>query len=127
MNVASLYLCKELYGLSGWNSEAYDDGEHIITQEDVDTGDYDDGQCVVVYDAGYLLRKLPAYIDTCDSDGYDSLLQLRPNFDGDEWTAGYTSQDRFLYIATGSGPEGALAQLAIELLKAGILSREGTS
>src|SRR2546423_11794922 len=83
MNVASLELCKELYGLSSWKSEGCAvyalSGESKIFQfvrnpgPNVISMDY----YIPAYDLGYLLRKLPANIHIQQRSEYDRIIGWR--------------------------------------------------
>lgn len=117
MNVASLPLCKELHALGGWNGGEYFDGENYITQEDVDMGGYDDGQCAVVYDLGFLLRHMPEYLLI---DGYYRNLVITVG--SGYWTARYGR-----VVRRATTPEDAVAKLGIDLFKKQVISREATS
>lgn len=128
MNVASLELCKELYELSGWElpiqfcetcygqgvlydtNPANPDGEPLPAQcRECEGGTYKG------YDLGYLLRKLPRYIDK-------TRLTIQPTNEK-QWCASYdyetglSTRDCF-----ADSPEDALALLAIELFNQGILT-----
>lgn len=130
MHVASLELCKELYKLSGWeNGRLYWIGvgwppKWQVVDDHNPKGlppDEPGNTYIPAYDLGYLLRKLPPYIATYGENGDDCLLQLRPDFQGDEWVTGYTTQNHYLYMAIAGTPEDAACKLAIELFKQGIL------
>lgn len=130
MNVANLELCKELYELSGWRTSLtenwydYDGGFPPI---DVATA------VCPAYDLGYLLRKLPISVNT----KWHLVLQEFQNnaTGGNIWFASYVhinssavfesieSQKAF-YMFEADNPEDAVAKLAIELFKKGILKRE---
>lgn len=95
MNVASLELCKELYELSGWK-----------TGGDKPTWNGRKGvNSAPAYDLGYLLRKLP----------YHGVISGQGTFRQASCSG---------YIASSDTPEDALAQLAIELHKQGVLTSE---
>lgn len=108
MNVASLKLCKELYEVSGWDGThkhygKMESGNYIAT-----CGLFEKHQECPAYDAGYLLRKLPA-LD----------FEMYRNANDNVWHA--IANERFQGIA--DTPEDALAQLAIELFKQKVLTR----
>lgn len=138
MNVASLELCKKLYELVGWEDTLYYVYErtdpkslvepHLIgnskmgiTVRNASTGFDEDEYDILIpaYDLGYLLRKLPATIDS------DCLVV--ETLDGD-WYFHYLSDeyisDGRIYASAGT-PENAAAHLAIELFRQGVLTRSG--
>jgi hypothetical protein len=94
MNVASLKLCKELYELSGWESDAFRDGE---------TPDYD---------LGYLMRHMV-------NNNYD--VRVRYSATNKNWRASLIHWGGEQYADT---PEDAAAKLAIKLLQHGILTKQ---
>ena len=111
-DVASLELSRELYELSGWVDtqlaalKENSDGSHSNIWEPQ-------------YSLGFLIRKLPTYLFQDDDDW---LLTLRPQFNAG-WDAYYAGQSdpRARYYQEADTPENAVAKLAIELLKQGIL------
>ena len=119
--VASLDLCKELYKLSGWETEDwYDldpDGkpeEYLATTEDkIDENNY-----VPAYSAGYLLRKLQ---DLSPSGEYVGLSA--DNKPKGSWFACFSTDHSIGDGAYSDTPEDALCKLAIELFKQGILKK----
>lgn len=77
---------------------------------------------VPAYDLGYLLRKLPAKIDTGESVELHEIygwLYMSMAEDGKEWHFGYGVVDLHGQADT---PEDAACKLAIELFKQGVLS-----
>jgi hypothetical protein len=109
MNVASLDLCRELYGLSRWEDTDFqyhrglDDEWHSAYQK----------RGYPAYDLGYLLRKLPRL------DSYnDSWSLVRWS---DEWIMEHGDIDGDV---TASNPEDAAAKLTIGLFNKGILKRK---
>lgn len=96
MNRADLELCKELYGLSGWEPLKELDGVKVQGR-------------LPEYDCGYLLRKLP------------SRWWLK--YRGTDYVAKWDDRvnEQFAYANT---PENALCELAIKLFKQNILEKE---
>lgn len=132
MNVASLELCKELYELSGWESDAINpDLEHCWVESKKGWkceltyvfDNYGQGKqwgVVPAYDLGYLLRKLPAKLNSA----YLKLVSFEETR--------YAPTNRFGWLCFYSGsspqakadtPEDAACKLAIELFKQGILKQ----
>lgn len=116
MNVASLDLCKELYAVSGWDSELQDLPDH----PDCDPK----GPIAPAYDLGYLLRKLPYRTKYKD-------LVLEKVYE-DDWRIAYWHDDlphrgvveeEVQFACNADTPEDAAASLAISLFKAGILMK----
>jgi hypothetical protein len=116
-NIASLELCKELFKVSGW------DGTYFLYTK---TGRLSTIASMFAYkplpayDLGYLLRKLPYKTD---------LRQLR-----NAWSASYSNNTYRRYgdgrrdaYAKADTPENAVCQLAIELFKQNILTKEQQS
>ena len=115
MNTASLELCRELYELSGWLCKYGWFGQYtgeelgyqvLVRSEYEINASY---QCPA-YELGYLLRKLPPY--------------TRVWFNKKSWVCsqggGGAEDNASEYADT---PEDAVAKLAIELFKQGILER----
>lgn len=117
MNTASLELCKELYKVSGWKADYWYDWNHgEPTVEDMKLSEFN----IPAYDLGYLLRKLPRFIE---EETMHYWLNLAPDAET-EWFATYDYYDASPKgIAGGykATPEDALVELAIELFKQGIL------
>lgn len=122
MNVASLYLCKELYELSGWDepmSTHYDttDGSLAVG---IDRTAMPGGVDIPAYALGYLLRKLPRHIYGGQYFSLENVLQ-------DGWGAGYQEYGEYdSYYNDADTPEDAVAKVVIELFKQGVLTREET-
>lgn len=139
-NVASRDLCKELYELSGWDGTLIRHGSptrmidavmFVRTVYDKFVGLYESSvgcdECegehaygfatMPAYDLGYLLRKLPHFID---------ISQLSGGYTPNGWAAiKRLSQDfPFDAEARADTPEDALCQLAIELFKQGVLKKQ---
>jgi hypothetical protein len=119
MNVASLELCKELYELSGWNtdlafwSNETPDGWEVVFE--LHAGD----EFFPAYDLGYLLRKLPHEIEVDGVPGYYLRIEA-PCRGGNQWMFNYSHMKP---IETwNESPEDAACKLAIELFKQGVLS-----
>lgn len=138
MNVASLELCKELYELSGWETN---ETEYWTTSIEnyvsLPTNRIGSKICPA-YDLGYLLRKLPPAIRVRADWLY---LYIMPGHsEGGVWLSGYRrmwpiklspfidyskSKEYLLNrIEPSDTPEDAACKLAIELFKVGILTRE---
>jgi hypothetical protein len=121
MNVASLELCKELYELSGWQYEMGTNGFWYTDHTpDLVVATYVSGDSTPAYDLGYLLRKLPESIGE-----FDNFIMIKP----DNWRVGYgeDSADDCIWwklIWESDTPEDAVAKLAIELFKQGVLKKE---
>lgn len=126
MNVASLELCTELYGLSGW--EANHEWGFIAAHAETDPEPYeiDNGEPVCpAYDLGYLLRQL---------ENIEETIILRYNNPArmgavalPQWNGQYTVATARMQqgdYPIGDTPEDATAKLAIELFKQGILTKE---
>lgn len=131
-DVASLELCKELYGLSGWRDTflAYHQRLADSAQPFVDTWDevwnITEIELHPAYDSGYLLRKLPR---TLHDAGYWLYIESQPN----QYAAYYCDPSHQLYFVSNNvyrareyadTPEDALCLLAIELIRQGILQHE---
>lgn len=135
MQVASLELCKELYGLSLWqpvddlpNDAATDarfwlERTHSqpVVKHQLEAG-FNSWQIIVpAYDLGYLLRKLPPELSDEDNRVFLSMnISMMQN-----WCARYADAagnrmniEKF-YAPT---PENAACKLAIELFKQGVLA-----
>lgn len=118
--VASTGLCEKLYELSGWGRVVYGDELdqtyswwcwiEAHQEYEVDNG----APRFPAYDAGYLLRKLPPGKD---------LRHVSPKSGKTYWAANYIPDE--WYYATADTPEDVLCKLAIELHKAGVLTKEG--
>lgn len=116
---ASFDHCKELYELSGWKSSYHfhqDGGVYECNNKPDDN--------IPAYDAGFLLRKLPNYIEYGDGNEYAGYLQLI-HF-SQHWSAGYEDEKAagesiMQHICTT--PEEALAKLSIALFKSGVLKK----
>lgn len=131
MNTASLELCEELHKLSGWENTHFN--TWLSTESDEVTTSANNAlfgygvenkagsiYCIPAYDCGYLLRKLPAYVES----GHIELA----NFDTAGWKIGYYNGNPTLKmleytIQNADTPEDALCKLAIELFKVGVLKR----
>lgn len=101
MNVASLELSKELYELSGWETDkwfAFGAEDEITLAEMPD---------IPQYELGYLLRKLPGDMRWLD-------YSVRAG----KW--------EMLHDIEANSPEEATAKLCIELFKQGVLKEEKT-
>lgn len=129
MNVASKQLCQELYELSGWDAgDKYWNEQYVGIEtkwyvmnhkvvasgrnEGLDTG-------IPAYDLGYLLRKLPEWIDdegTTEEKSYPFIIEHKRAGYLDYESGGYSDLN-----CSADTPEDAACQLAIELFKQGIL------
>jgi hypothetical protein len=122
MHVADLRACRELYELSGWEySRAWFD------QRKPWVSDYFDDNPPFIcpaYDLGYLVRKLPHHRRSRTGAMLD--LRLSAVDPGIGWRAEYTPGSDAVLESVLAGevdtPEDAVAKLAIELFKRGILS-----
>lgn len=141
MNVASLELCKELYAISGWtfSTTAYadywmsdpDNPAHISIKRYFGSRNFVEGfVSVPAYDLGYLLRKLPYFIDTKDARGTFELSLKKTH---KLYWAGYNKPElgRWLYDKNhgvwerpceADTPEDAAAALLIELIKQKVIT-----
>jgi hypothetical protein len=129
MNVASLELCRELYELSGWRI--------VTTNDQVDyewcerDGIYDvylhvGQEGIPAYNLGYLIRKLPNELLRHDLMLYKNKQSYGIGFLDDEGGT-LMDDDRLTeWCETAPTPEDAACKLAIELLKAGVLTKETT-
>jgi len=134
MNTASPELCQELYELSGWDDKELETYSEFAHKTHIET----DKMMVQIpaYNLGYLLRKLPAFVNSTSGRGYKLKLTANVTSSGDrEATIGYealrqVSRDQtagfeFLHhpkIQFQHGTfENATCKLAIELIKAGVL------
>lgn len=126
MNTANLELCQELYALSGWDYESqyvhatdnYSDerAKHLLTRGMLGENPYDPNLkykfVAPAYDLGYLIRKLPNKI----------IVEHSSNI----WWARHDDfTDKGDISINADTPENALAKLAIELFKQGILTKQG--
>lgn len=134
MNVASLELCKELYELSGWESEltwaANGSGLEFIVRSDNGELGHDIFRVAYAYPLGYLLRKLPAF--KAEQHGPAELsmyeLSIKWNQNKLKWFAGYSSGTRWeLHTAVYDTPEDAACLLTIKLFEEGVLTNEAQS
>lgn len=138
MNVANLELCKELYELSGWQSEywysgfPHQNGSFSYDGKIIQSNDRPEQERrgwrkgdIPAYDLGYLLRRLPANFNTGDARGSFELFIKKTSR---EYFAGYNKPElgKWLYDQNhavwehpcgADTPEDAAAKLAIELLK----------
>jgi hypothetical protein len=143
IGVASLELCKELDELTSykWHHETQYRWyclPKLIHKGSSPEQDYSSwqvkhlsyrGQYRVdwygAYDLGYLLRKLPPYLELGDTVEYHSVrnwLYMSMYEDGKEWQFGYTEAGDE-YYGQADTPENAAAKLCIELFKQGVLKR----
>lgn len=144
MNFASLELSDKLYKLSpSWITEyAYLDGEPVniehwevvdgewggcrdlcfYNSDDYDPDNYYHLKVTPAYDAGYLLKKLPAVIftDTSDKKDVTAILTLWQNGDA-SWRAAYKiaydEKGRAAHLQEAKTAENALCKLAVELIE----------
>lgn len=127
MHVAELSLCKELYELSGWRdtSEFYVNG---MLQHGIDTA-FEDHAIKTnypgyspAYSLGYLLRRLPEFIDWKE---LQHNLSLYPSGVLGGWVAKYENAPlKTAFQVVADTPENAAAKLCIALFKQKILTRE---
>lgn len=136
MNLASLELCKELYGLSDWSDTNFWYGEpknlepqlifradKQIPNEMIWAGD----RFTPAYDLGYLLRKLPARIHMLEGDDVFLVIEkFDPHpLDEPRYTAMYkASVDSDCWAQTTDTPEDAVCALAIKFFQEEILKKE---
>ena len=113
MNVASLELCKELYGLSGWQDTELD---HNLLTKDVNPDANPDYIRQPLYDLSYLLRRL----ETID-DGFRYAIFTQNDWKL-AWHANRTSATNVMQQTEANTPENAVCKLAIELFKQGVLT-----
>lgn len=75
---------------------------------------------IPAYSLGYLTRKLPPSIQ---ENNCNYLLGLHPNYSGSGWMGIYLDNEAIEYLiqAFSDTPEDAACQLAIELIKQGVL------
>lgn len=137
MNVADLELCKELYELSGWEDTTNTFGS---TTERLDWIQSDNGKgwYLPAYDLGYLLRKLPSFIESNSGIGYKLILKTNTRNTDRIAVIGYVALQQveserskgfeFLYHPKIKFQQGSLedaaCKLAIELFKSGVLAKE---
>lgn len=112
MNVASLELSKELYGLSGWEDTTHTLYMNVTGQ--VSPVPRGEGGWCPAYDLGYLLRKLPRRT-TPGKKTFDLCVI------GTGWSAWYEGTK--LEGVSNDSPEDAATMLAIELFKHGVLKK----
>lgn len=137
MNVADLDLCRELYELSGWVSPdlyyQYVGGKssielaaHGYEKEKWVTGVYDSDVILSLpaYDLGFLIRKLPAlYFE--EGEVYQLTLLKGSAVKYQAYSLRKKKLvDRFAQVGEEDELENLTAKLAIELFKAGILTRD---
>lgn len=128
-NYADIELSQKLYAVSGWGGKAVSwvkDGQ-AIGPIHMSHPEY---QVIVkkhyvcpAYDASYLLRRLPAYIN---HDGLKWYFTLCREISGIDWQAGYevihdNKLNEVIYCQTADNPEDALASLCLVLLEQEIL------
>lgn len=130
MNVANLELSRELYKLSGWYKATekfwfYDDNfGYQLVDRPFGKLEKENGNRCPAYDAGFMLRKLPAKI----IDGIDDFFLKMSKNDDNDYTFAYVCEMANLYgTPSADTPENALALLAINLFKQGILTQEGVN
>lgn len=124
MNVARKDLCAELFKVSGWkdtNMYSYTDIRlrHVTHYEYSKHGGwwYSGTDALPAYDLGFLLRKLPQWIDKT-KDPKSKLCKLHV----DKESANYVDDDGFYWLRyRADTPENALAKLAIELIRQKVL------
>lgn len=125
-DVASLELSKELWELSGWESDltwAMTERENtlLVSSNDKNLG-HDIYRYSYSYDAGYLLRKLPRTVKH-PATGEERTLGVSWHLTKKRWVADY--ERSMIPHAYATTPENALALLCIELHKEGILPISG--
>lgn len=138
MTATSLEVSKELYEVSGWkgtyfthatfrNESSPEDQRQIVhrTIEDLDEcmrlrnrSFIKDLKLVPAYDLGYLLRKLPGFVEVSTNPA-QSIFSVRTIIPGEWVPGGFTVQM--------DTPEDAAAKLAIQLFKQGILKKENNN
>lgn len=119
MQTASLDLCKELHGLSGWD-DTYHRWSKDIYGHDVVIDILAAGTTVPAYDLGYLLRKLPTR--TVIKKEHDASPEL-PEETPAHFRALYDTVDGQHFWLGADTPEDAACELAIELFKHGVICR----
>jgi len=118
-DAASLELSRELYELSDWQTKEW--WQHIDGNE----------RWLPKYGLGYLLRKLPIYLDL----GKPTVRDLHIAASADCWIADYKyrmphRQQEWMHmydkakLTEGNTPEDAAAKLCIQLFKQGVLQKE---
>lgn len=129
INVASFELCRELYKLSGWDEShlkytnfyyAGKNGKKRLDRWKLKHSRTEtDGELIIpAYDLGFLLRKLPKFVDRAEFWMTNDVLA---------WTAGYATDKyangnfHFTRSETADTPEDAATKLAIQLFKEGVL------
>lgn len=134
VEVASVALSRELHDVSGWEDPAYIyleiDGKYSIALIDISRRFSKLVTDVIpAYDLGYLLRKLPPFVDSQAYPGQRAYLDIGLRDDGPPWYAWYACwgipgvmSDFGLHADT---PEDAACQLAIQLFKRGVLTKVG--
>jgi hypothetical protein len=128
MTTTRLELSKELYAVSGWETDSWThpDEEYLLTYEDVTVGYGGNIRpgATAAYDLGYLLRKLPyEVIDNWAAWVYGFKLMPTASTGWKIWY-GEVGTDSEMYFNSADNPEDAVAMLIIELFKNGILTRE---
>lgn len=125
MNVSSVELSKKLYKVSAWNPREWgydtsyaDNWLRHIANFPHDTREWKGVNIIPAYDAGYLLRKLKPLTEE-RGRLFVTTRDIR------DWTAGFSSTYDQYHEDKGTAdtPEDALAKLAIELFKQGILTK----
>lgn len=135
MNVASLKLCKELYELSGWNYDSESGGRwygwskkaQLYVLDHAPAEDYKKPAFIPAYNLGYLFRRLPARYWHEDEHRWDALHLTkwdRLKNGGIVYFAEYWTPYKSPFRVEAGTPEDALAKLAIELFKQGILTNQ---
>lgn len=114
-DLASLELCKELYEVSGWSDTKFLHARGGALANN-SVPEYVSDFCPPAYTLGYLLRKLPPFID-------DRRLTLQPVVVNKKWCASYdlVDEDNSRYNQFSKDPEDAVCKLAIELFEQGVL------
>lgn len=131
--VANRELCKELYGLSGWDGTEW--WRHSLTGTMISAKEkVYQGSDVPAYDLGYLLRKLPSPADFDADHCYREFDCSQPEYlflgymgrSQSAWSCQYQVEEYPIehLMAEADTPEDAAASLAIVLFKQGVLTNE---
>lgn len=127
MKVASKDLSQKLWNLSKWTDTDY----RWYNDKGVDYVDVKgtNGLSLPAYDLGYLLRKLPPFVDSKEYPNLPAYLNIGLRDNGPPWFVGYHVHGIEDVVSDfgerGDTVENAACEMAITLFEAGILTKYG--